>query len=302
MAPRALLSPSVDKAGGGGMTTAGMLTRVLIERFLAAGIDTARLDARLLVAEVLGVAPMKVTTYPEMPLSPEQAARLEAMAARREAREPISHILGRRGFWTLDLEVTADTLDPRPDTETLVEVVLGTVADRQAPLTLLDFGTGSGCILLALLAELPRARGLGIDRSGGALAVAQRNAHANGLADRAEFRLGDWGSGLDGRFDVIVSNPPYIPDQDIAGLEPEVARYEPRSALAGGPDGLDCYRALAPQIVGLLAPGGLAGIEFGQGQAAAVAALFDAAGLQVTEIRRDLAGIERCLLATRPKL
>lgn len=284
------------------MTSAGPLTRALAERFLAAGIDTARLDARLLVAEVLGVAPLKITTYPEMALSPEQAARLEAMAVRRAAREPISHILGRRGFWTLELEVTADTLDPRPDTEALVEAVLGAVADRRAPLAVLDFGTGSGCILLALLAELPRARGLGIDRSEGALAVARRNAETNGLADRAKFRLGDWGRDLDERFDVIVANPPYIPDRDIAGLEPEVARYEPRAALAGGPDGLDCYRVLAPQIATLLAPGGVAGVEFGQGQAVAVAALFNEAGLAVTEIRRDLAGIERCLLATRPKL
>jgi release factor glutamine methyltransferase len=282
--------------------SAGALVRILADRFAAAGIDSARLDARLLVAEALGVAPMTVTTYPETVLSPDQAARLDAMAARREAREPISHILGRRGFWTLDLEVTADTLDPRPDTETLVEAVLGMIADRQAPLTLLDFGTGSGCILLALLAELPQARGLGIDRSEGALAVARRNAEANGLGGRAEFRLGDWGSGLDGRFDVIVSNPPYIPDQDIAGLEPEVSRYEPRSALAGGPDGLDCYRALAPQIAALLVPGGVIGFEFGQGQAAAVAALVKGAGLTVTETRRDLGGIERCVLATRPKL
>lgn len=284
------------------MTKAGTAARALTERFAAAGIDTARLDARLLVAEVLGVEPMKVTTYPETELSPDQAARLDSLAARRQAREPISHILGRRGFWTLDLEVTADTLDPRPDTEALVEAVLGAVTDRQAPLALLDFGTGSGCILLALLAELPQARGLGIDRSEGALAVAQRNAHANGLADRAQFRLGDWGRGLDGRFDVIVSNPPYIPDEDIAGLEPEVARYEPRTALAGGVDGLDCYRVLAPQIAALLAPGGVAGVEFGQGQAAAVAALFEGVGLTVTEVRNDLAGIERCLLATQPNL
>lgn len=280
---------------------ASTAARTLAERFAAAGIDSARLDARLLVAEVLGVAPMKVATYPEMALSPEQAGRLEEMAARREAREPISHILGRRGFWTLDLAVTADTLDPRPDTETLVQAVLDAIPDRAAPLLLLDFGTGSGCILLALLAELPQAHGVGIDQSPGALAVARRNAEANGLAGRSEFRLGDWGSGLDGRFDVIVSNPPYIPDEDISGLEPEVACYEPRTALAGGPDGLDCYRALVPDIARLLAPGGTAGVEVGQGQAGAVAALFDGAGLVVTKRPRDLAGIERCVLAAAPK-
>lgn len=281
---------------------AGTFARLLSERFAAAGIDSARLDARLLVAEALGVAPMKVATYPEMELTADQSARLEAMARRREAREPISHILGRRGFWTLDLAVTAATLDPRPDTEVLVEAVLDTIPDRRAPLRVLDFGTGSGCILLALLAELPQARGLGIDRSDAALAVARRNAEANGLAGRAEFRLGDWGSGVDGRFDVIVSNPPYIPDQDIAGLEPEVARYEPRTALAGGPDGLDCYRALAPDVARLLGDAGVVGVEVGEGQAEAVAALLREAGLAVTAVRRDLAGIERCVIAARPSM
>lgn len=283
------------------MTTAGTHARALAARFGAVGIESGRLDARLLIAAVLGIEPMRVTTYPEMPVSADQAARLEAMARRREAREPISHILGQRGFWTLDLAVTADTLDPRPDTEALVEAVLETIRDRSAPLRLLDFGTGTGCILLALLSELPRATGLGIDQSAAALEVARVNAAANALSDRAEFKLGDWGRGVDGRFDVILSNPPYIPDQDIAGLEPEVARYEPRFALAGGADGLDCYRALAPDIARLLAPGGLAGVEVGQGQAPDVVAIFEGAGMEIRGVRRDLAGIERCVLAGRPR-
>ncbi|CAA7616955.1 peptide chain release factor N(5)-glutamine methyltransferase [Magnetospirillum sp. UT-4] len=276
--------------------TAGDAARRLAERFAAAGIGSARLDARLLVAEVLGIEAGRILTHPETPLDEGQQARLEAMAARRVARQPMSHILGRRGFWTLTLAVTADTLDPRPDTETLVEAVLARLPDRSAPLSLLDFGTGSGCILLALLAELPNARGLGVDASAPALEVAIANAAANGLAERAEFRLGDWGSGLDGRFDAIVSNPPYIPTQDIDGLAPEVARFEPRRALDGGADGLDCYRALAPQVARLLAPGGICGLEVGQGQDHDVTALFAAAGLVPAGVGHDLAGIARCVL------
>lgn len=280
--------------------TAGAAARAVAERLAAAGVDSARLDARLLVAEVLGVEPMKVATYPETPLTEAQAARLADLAGRRAAREPMSHILGRRGFWTLSLKVTADTLDPRGDTETVVEAVLDALADRDRAWRLLDFGTGTGAILLALLTELPNATGLGIDKSAAALAVARDNAETNGLSRRVEFALGEWGRGLDGCFDAIVSNPPYIPDHEIDALEPEVARYEPRLALAGGPDGLGCYRALAPDVARLLAPGGVAAVEVGAGQAEAVAALLADAGLQVTGARRDLAGIARCVTATKP--
>ncbi|MGE5515925.1 MAG: peptide chain release factor N(5)-glutamine methyltransferase [Bacteroidota bacterium] len=286
-----------------GGVTAGDLARALTQRFAAAGIDSARLDARLLVAEVLGVAPDRVALDPDMALSPEQADRLEALAVRRAAREPMSHILGRRGFWTLNLKVTADTLDPRGDTETLVEAVLARIPDRAAPLRLVDFGTGTGAILLALLAELPNATGVAVDKSPAALAVARENAIAHGMEGRTRFLLSHWGAalgqgGLDERADVIVSNPPYIPDQDIDGLAPEVAAFEPRLALAGGPDGLDCYRELVPQMARLLAPGGLAAVEVGAGQAAQVAALFTAAGLKDVVFARDLAGIERCVVGT----
>lgn len=281
------------------MSDAGTLLRALTARFQAAGIDSARLDARLLVAEVLGVESLYLATHPEIVVTAQQQAAIEVMAARRENREPISHILGRRGFWTLDLLVTKDTLDPRPDTETLVQGVLDRVGDHQAALRLLDFGTGSGCILLALLSELPNAQGLGIDQSAGALAVAAENAMRNGLAERARFQPGNWGAGLAGPFDVIVSNPPYIPDADIAGLEPEVARHEPLSALAGGVDGLDCYRHLVPEMARLLAPGGLAGFEVGAGQAEAVAGLFSTHGFHDVRITQDLAGIGRCVFALR---
>lgn len=277
--------------------TAGQASRAIAERLRALGIDSARLDARLLVAEVLGVEPGVVFTKPDTPLTDEQAARIEVLAARRLAREPMSHILGRRGFWTLTLKVTADTLDPRADTETLIEAVLSLIADRAAPLRIVDFGTGTGAILLALLSELPNATGLGVDKSPAALAIAKENAKANGLEPRTDFMLADWGRDLDERFNVIVSNPPYIPDQDIDGLEPEVAAFEPRLALAGGLDGLDCYRALIPHMGRLLAPDGLAAVEIGMGQADAVAQLFAVSGMEVAAVARDLAGVERCVIA-----
>lgn len=280
------------------MSDAGTLVRALTARFVAAGIDSARLDARLLVACGLGCSPDRVALDPGLGVSDQQAAAIAAMADRRAGREPVSHILGRRGFWTLMLKVTADTLDPRGDTETLVEAVLKRLPDRNAPLRVVDFGTGTGAIVLALLSELPNARGVGVDKSPAALAVATDNARANNLAERVTFRLGDWADGLDGPFDVMVSNPPYIPDGDIDALAPEVARFEPRLALAGGADGLDCYRVLVPQMVARLAPGGVAGVEVGQGQAEAVAALFCQSGLVVTGVECDLGGIARCVLAT----
>lgn len=280
--------------------TAGEAARAIAEILREVGIDSHRLDARLLVAEVLGVEPNTVFTRPDMVLTLDHALRLEELAGRRLAREPMSHILGRRGFWTLNLKVSADTLDPRGDTETLIEAVLSRIPDRQAPLRVVDFGTGTGAILLSLLSELPNATGLGVDKSPAALAIARENAEANGMGARTEFLLSDWGRDLDERFNVIVSNPPYIPDQDIDGLEPEVAAFEPRLALAGGPDGLDCYRALIPHMARLLAPGGIAAVEVGMGQADPVASLFAAAGLVVGAVASDLAGIERCVVASHP--
>jgi release factor glutamine methyltransferase len=267
-------------------------TRTLAE----AGVAEARLDARLLVGHALDLSREAMFAYPEAGIGAAAADRAWALIRRRAAREPVSHILGRKGFWTLELAVGPDILAPRPDSETVVEAVLASAR----PGRILDLGTGSGCLLLALLSEWKEATGIGVDRNPGALRVAAANAAATGLADRAAFVAGSWGAVLTGRFDVIVSNPPYIPTADIAGLDPEVARYEPRLALDGGADGLDCYRALLPDMARLLAPGGLAALEVGAGQAADVAALAEAAGLAVVELRRDLAGIERCVVARRP--
>lgn len=279
--------------------TVGEALATATERLTEAGIGTARLDARALLAHVLETEPMSLFSRPERRLTDDQAGRFQQSVDRRVRREPLSHIVGWREFWSLRFRVTPATLDPRPDTETVVEAVLDSLSDRSAPLRILDLGTGTGCLLLALLQELPNARGVGVDRSAEACAVAADNAARLGFSQRAEIRLGDWGRGLDGCFDVIVSNPPYIRDQDVAGLQPEVALYEPRQALAAGGDGMDCYRALAPQIRALLKPGGIAALEVGKGQASAVAVLLTDAGLQDVTLHPDLAGIERCVSARR---
>jgi len=281
--------------------TAGQATEALTARFAAAGIDTPRLDARILVAHILNIRPQDIVIRSDKPLTADQADALEGMARRREAREPVSRILGRRGFWSLELAVSADTLDPRPDTETVVEAVLEAMPDRAAPLRILDLGTGTGCILLALLAEYPSATGIGVDIADGAVATATSNAKTAGVSDRAEFLIGDWTQGLEitGTFDVIVSNPPYIPDGDVVGLEPEVRIHDPRRALVGGPDGLEAYRVLSPLVADRLNPTGVVVFEVGIGQAPDVDTLLRAANFQIVWNRADLGGVDRCVCARR---
>jgi len=273
--------------------------RAAAARLTAAGLPAARLESRVLAGEAFGLSRESLLTRDDQTARPEDLARLDELVARRIGGEPTARLLGRQEFWSLEFGLGPDTLIPRADSETIVEAALAGIQDHDAPLRLVDFGTGSGCLLLALLSELPNATGLGIDASAEALAVASRNAERLRLAGRAAFRLGDWGQGLSGPFDLIVSNPPYIRDGDIAGLATEVARFEPRRALAGGSDGLDCYRALAPDIAGLLASGGLAVLEIGQGQADAVEAILAAAGLKLAGRRPDLAGIDRAISFTR---
>lgn len=266
----------------------------------AAGVEDPRREARLLLAHALGIEPITVTGYPEREVADSTA--FQALVERRAAREPMSHLTGRREFWSLEFSVTRDTLDPRPDSETLVETALGELADRNAPLSVLDLGAGTGCLLLALLSELPAARGIGVDIDPAAVRVARGNAARLGLAGRAEFAAGDWGRALDGRFDLIVANPPYIPTAAIAGLQREVARYEPRRALDGGADGLDCYRALAGDMARLLAPRGAAVLEFGVGQGDDVERIMTASGLPGAGFANDLSGARRCLVCRKQKI
>ena len=288
--------------------TAVCLGRVLdaaVARLRAAGIEGARRDARLLLAEALGLTPAQILAYPERVLTERELRTAEGLIARRAAREPVSRILGRREFWGLEFRITPETLDPRPESETLVAAALERLPSRQAPLRILDLGTGSGCLLLALLSELPRAQGLGLDVSPGALAAARDNAGRLGLAARAHFAWGDWTQDgwtatLGEPWQVIVSNPPYIVESDIRELAPEVARFDPRPALDAGPDGLSSYRRLLPEAAGLLAPEGHLLLEIGAGQAEAVRALMAEAGLLEIEELADLTGTTRCLVARAP--
>ena len=262
-----------------------------------AGVSGAPREARLLLGHAIGFGPEILVADPGRALSGDEAAGLDTLVRRRCRREPMSHILERREFWSLEFRVTADTLDPRPDSETLIEAALAAIPDRDAALEILDLGTGTGCLLLALLSELPKARGLGIDISDAALAVAGENAAALGLAHRAVFRRGDWGRGITGRFDVIVANPPYICRDQIALLQPEIAQFEPTVALDGGVDGLDCYRALGDDLARLLAPHGFAAVEIGEGQAVEIKGIFSESGLEIHNLRHDLSDIARCLVA-----
>jgi len=262
----------------------------------AAGVASPVLDARLLLEKAAGIGRTTIITDPHQTLTQDAWAAFEALIERRRAREPVSHILGRKAFWTLEFEVSSAVLAPRPETEFVVEAVLAET-HKDATLSILDFGSGSGAILLSLLAMRPLATGLGIDVSDAAVAVAKANAEALGLSSRARFEVGSWDEKLSGRYDVIVSNPPYIASGDIARLDPEVRDYEPRLALDGGADGLDAYRALAPAIKDLLASGGVAALEFGMGQADAVAGLLETVSLEPVRLIQDLGGRPRVWVA-----
>ena len=262
-------------------------------RLAAAGVDEPRREARLLLAHALGIEPVAITGYPERPV-PDKAA-YQGLIERRAAREPMSHLTGRREFWSLEFTVTRDTLDPRADSETVVETALAEAPDRNREMSVLDLGAGTGCLLLALLCELPAARGVGIDIDAAAIRVAGENAKRLGFADRARFDVGDWGRAIRDSFDLIVVNPPYIPTADIASLQREVAEHEPRLALDGGADGLDCYRALAPDLTRLLHRKGAVILEFGLNQGDAVARIMENAGLRVTGFGNDLSGARRCV-------
>ena len=272
------------------------------DRLKAAGIDSPVIDARLLLEAAAGATRADLLNDPHRELSAEQTEALGGFLERRERREPIAHILGRKGFWTVMLGVNSKVLTPRPDTELVVILALSRI-EATASARILDLGVGSGAILLAVLAERPAARGLGVDISEEALAVARENAANLGLASRAALLRGDWTAGLeDDGFDLVLSNPPYIPTAEIATLDPEVRQYEPLAALDGGPDGLDAYRELAPEILRVLKPGGAFVVEIGHDQGAAVTGLFAAAGAEEIELRQDLGGRDRVVAGRKKAL
>lgn len=255
------------------------------------------LDARLLLGMALG-REGAVFPHETVSLAEGDLARLEGLVARRAAGEPVSRLRGWREFYSLRFAITPATLDPRPDSEILVDAAAAWLSARpgRGPARVLDLGTGSGCLLLSVLRQCPEATGVGVDISGDAVECARRNAEGLGLAGRAEFRCSDWGRGLRGRFDAVLCNPPYIPEGDIAGLGREVRDHDPEAALAGGPDGLSAWREALPALARRLRPGGRGFVEIGRGQEEQVEAIAASAGLSRDSLLPDLSGAGRCLV------
>ena len=264
------------------------------DRLRAAKIESPRREARLLLAYATGKTVEWIVAHNDE--RTEELPQFENALGRREAREPLSHILGEREFWSLPFQVNASVLDPRPDSEIIVSSVLAYYLETDRPLKIADLGTGTGCLLLSILHERPTAEGIGVDISESALSTARGNASILGLSARATFVQSDWDSELDGTFDVVLSNPPYIPTAEIEGLAPEIARYEPRCAIDGGADGLVAYRRIADALPQLLEPNGLVALEIGQGQDSSVPKILRDSGIQIVSLEKDLAGIPRCVL------
>jgi len=271
---------------------ADMALRAAMQDLQEAGIHDAQRDARRLLAFAMGVPAERLSLHLDAPLSAAQSHAFAAALAARKSRQPVAQITGIRQFWQHEFRVTPDVLDPRPETETLVAEALSQPFQR-----ILDLGTGSGCILLSCLAAQPAARGVGVDISLPALEVARANAARLGLTERVRLLQGDWFSGVEGAFDLIVSNPPYIAESELAGLAPEVRDWEPLLALSPGADGLGAYRAIAAGVGRHLAPGGRLLLEIGPTQAGAVVALLAAAGLSDARILPDLDGRDRVVCA-----
>jgi release factor glutamine methyltransferase len=272
------------------------------ERLKAVGIDQPAIDARLMLEAAADVSRLEIVTDPYRELTAEQEATYDSYLGRRSRREPVSHILGRKGFWKIMLNVNSAVLTPRPDTEVIVDEALKAFPEHMA-FNMLDLGVGSGAIMLAILAERPAAKGLGVDISEDALAVARENAANLDLDGRTALLRGDWTSGLgDAGFDLVVANPPYIPTDVIETLDPEVRDHDPRLALDGGPDGLAPYRILAPEILRVLKPGGMFAVEIGHDQSADVEALFREAGASDVRTIKDLGLRDRVVAGSRNPL
>jgi release factor glutamine methyltransferase len=281
----------------------GAARRQLAHGFRQHGIEAPELDARIIIGHVLGLDHTALAAQSNRVLTAEEAGVIAELSARRLAREPVARILGRKEFWGLPFKINAETLLPRPETETVVEAALAALHcdnRKSRALRIVDLGTGSGALLLALLSELPGAYGIGTDVSCTALRCARDNAAALGLSAHASFAACDYGTALRGPADVLVSNPPYVARGDIAGLQPEVRGFDPQRALDGGPDGLDGYRAIASDVRRLLAPGGILVLELGQGQLDGATSIFAATGLEPVAARHDLLGIARAVVMRGP--
>ncbi len=277
--------------------TVGLFLNEIAKRFDTAGIETSRLDARVLISHVLRTEPSQLFTRSNDPIDFASKEKICALVERRLAKEPVSRIIGKRDFWGLTFELNADILDPRPDTETVVAAVLQLKTEfGDRPVRILDLGTGSGCILLALLHEWPAATGTGADISVGAVAAATSNARNLRLDDRATFVVSDWAECINKEFDIVVCNPPYIAENDRRALPEDVERYDPSIALFGGPDGLSAYRDLISAVRRVVKPNGFLALELGATQADAVGKMLPPAGFKSYKCHRDLAGVERCIV------
>lgn len=290
------------------MSITDSMTRVealkhLGEVFRGVGIETAQRDARLLLLHAAGIEHMDLLRGPRETLGADVAQRLQNYVSQRVTRIPVARILGEWEFWSLPFTLVAESLVPRPDSETVVAAALIALKERRHAndgLRILDLGTGSGCLLISLLHEMKDARGVGVDIVPEAIAIAQHNAERNGVADRASFKAAHWGKGVTGPFDLIVSNPPYIADSIIDTLEPEVRVHDPRLALSGGSDGLEAYRAIADALPELLAPGGIVALEMGSDQAESVPAIYRERGYEIEGPFADFGARPRAIVLRRP--
>ena len=266
------------------------------------GIETPLLDARLLLQNTLNIKYEELIVSADRVLNGEEKQHLINFLKRRAKREPVSKIIGQKEFWGLSFITAKDNLDPRPDSETLIEAVIQNYTDNQRNLNILDLGTGSGCLLLTLLFLYPNAKGIGVDKSLEALKIAGENTKKHNLQDRAEFFVSDWFSNIEGKFDIIICNPPYIKSEAINYLEPEVRFFDPKIALDGGADGLGCYRELLAEIENYLETHGKIFFEIGKWQEAPIVEMIEENGFEVLDIKQDLQAIPRVISFTKPYL
>ena len=286
--------------------TIGTILQHVRCRLTAAAVDTPDIDARVIVEFVLDLDWAGLVRDHDRPVAAHEVEQIEHLVARRLNHEPVAYLVGTREFWSLPFRVNTSTLIPRPDSETIVEAALALAREKINPsenddLTILDLGTGSGCLILALLSELEQARGIGVDCSAGALEIARENAQRLGLINRVDFIEGDWARDIERKFDLVVANPPYIAESDLSRLAPDVFQFEPHAALCGGPDGLDVYRRLAKELPLLVKPGGYILLEIGIDQREDVEQIiFDGSHLMFLYAFPDLAGTIRCLVGQKP--